>query len=50
MLSPKVEEETMPTQNRAEKGNMIVEEQENNTSGLFSLLTEMREEIKRRDE
>ena len=29
---------------------MTAKEQESSTSGLFSLLTEMREEMKRRDE
>ena len=49
MLSPSAEE-TLPTQNKAKKGKMRVEEQESNTFELLSLLTEMRDEIKRRDE
>ena len=50
MLPPRAEEDIMSAHNRAEKGNMTVEEQESNTSGLFSLLIEMKEEMKRRDE
>ena len=49
MLSPSVEE-TMPTQNRVERYKRRVEEQESSNSDLFSPLTEMREEMKRRDE
>ena len=45
VLSPSIEEK-VPTQNRVERGK----EQESNNSELFSLLTEMREEMKRRDE
>ena len=40
----------MPTHNRAERGKRRVGEQESNTSELFSLLTEMRGEMKRRNE
>ena len=43
MLSPKAEENKMPTQNIAECGNRTIEEQESRTSRLFSLLIEMRE-------
>ena len=50
MLSRRAEEDMMPTQNIAEIGNIIAQEQESNTSGMFSLLTEMRKEMKRRDE
>ena len=50
MLSPRVEEDTIPAQSRAKRGNKTVEGQESNTLGLFSLLIEMREEVKRRDE
>ena len=49
MLSPSLEE-TLPAQNRAKRGKRRAEEQESNTSKLFSLLIEMREEMKRRDE
>ena len=49
MLSPKVKE-TVPVHNRAERGERRAEEQESSNSELFSLLTEMREEMKRRDE
>ena len=50
MLSPRAKEDIIPAQNKAERGNKIAEEQESSTSGLFFLLTEMREEMKRRDE
>ena len=50
VLSPRAEENIMPTQNKTERGNMTAKEQESNTLGFFSLLTEMREEMKRRDE
>ena len=43
MLSPRSEEDTMPTQSIAERGSRTVEGQESNMSGMFSLLTEMRE-------
>ena len=49
MLSPNAEE-TLPTQTRVERGNMRVEEQESSTSELSSLLTELREKIKRKYE
>ena len=42
-------EEEMPTQNRAERGKKRAEEQESSTTKLFSLLIEMREDIKRRE-
>ena len=50
MLSPKAEEDTIPTQSRVERGSRTTEGKESSTSALFSLLTEMREEMKRRDE
>ena len=50
MLSPRAEEDTTPAQSRAERGSRTAEGQESSTSGLFSLLTEMREEMKMRDE
>ena len=50
MLSPKDEKYTIPAQSRAERGNRTAEEQESSTVTLFSLLIEMREEMKRRDE
>ena len=50
MLSPKAEEDIMTAQNKAERGIRTIEEQDSNTSALFSLLTEMREEMKRRNE
>ena len=46
MLFPSAEE-TVPTQNRAERGKRRAEKQEGNNSKLFSLLTKMREEMKR---
>ena len=49
VLSPNVEE-TLPTQNRAERGKRRAGEQESINFELFSLLTEMREKMKRRDE
>ena len=49
MLSPNAKE-IVPTQNIAERGKRRAKEQENNNSEPFSLLTEMREEMKRRDE
>ena len=48
MLSPK-EEEEIPTHNRAEKGKKRIEEQESSASKLLSLITEMREDMKRKD-
>ena len=48
MLSPKAEE-TMPAQNIAERGKERAEDQESDNSKLLSLLTKMREEMKRRD-
>ena len=50
MLSPKAEEDTIPAQSRAERGSRTAEGQESSTTTLFSLMTEMREEMKRRDE
>ena len=50
VLSPKAEEDIMTAQNKAERGIRTIEKQESNTSALFSLLTEMREEMKRRDQ
>ena len=50
VLTLRAEEDMMPTKNKAERGNIIAQEQESNTSGLFSLLTEMREDMKRKDE
>ena len=49
MLSSRAEE-TISAHNRAEKRKRRTEEQESSNSELFSLLTEMREEMKRRDE
>ena len=49
MLSPR-DEETMPTQNKVEKGKKRAEEKESSNSELLSLLTEMREEMKIRDD
>ena len=49
MLSSRAEE-TMHTQNISEIGKIRAEEQESNNFELFSLLAEMREEMKRRDE
>ena len=49
MLSPNTKE-TLPTQNIAKIGKRRAEEQESSCSELFSLLTEMREEMKRRNE
>ena len=49
MLSP-VGEEEMAAQNRAERGQKRGEEQESKASELLSLLTDMREYMKRRDE
>ena len=46
MLSPSLEE-TFPAQNRAKIRKMRLKEQESSTSELFSLLIEMREEMKR---
>ena len=50
MLSPRAEEDIMPAQNRAERGNRTTEEQESSISRLFFLLTRMSEEMKKRDE
>ena len=47
MLSLKAKEETIPAHNIVERGNRTTEEQESSTLGLFSLLTEIREEMKR---
>ena len=49
MLSPIVEE-TVPTQNKAEKWKRRIQEQECSNSELFSLLTKIGEEMKMRDE
>ena len=49
MLSPSAEE-TLSAHNRAEKGKRRTVEQEGRTFELFSLLIEMREEMKRIDE
>ena len=43
-------EETVPAQNREEKGKRKIKEQESSNSELFSLLTEIGEEMKMRDE
>ena len=43
-------EEAVITQNKAKNGKRRAEEQESRNSKLFSLLTEMREEMKMRDE
>ena len=43
-------EEMVPAQNRVEKGKRIIEYQESGNSELFYLLTEMKEEMKMRDE
>ena len=50
MLSPKAEEDTIPTQSITERGSRTSEGQESSTVAMFSLLIEMREEMKRRDE
>ena len=49
VLFPRDEEE-MPAHNKAERGKKGAEEQKNNEYELLSLLTEMREDQKRRDE
>ena len=49
MISPSAEE-TLPTKNREEIGKTRAKEQDSNTFELFSLLTEIREKMKRRDE
>ena len=49
MLSPRDEEE-MSAHNRVERRKKKVKEQDSNASELLSLLTEMREDMKRRDE
>ena len=49
MLSSSAKE-IVPAQNIAKRGKRIAEEQESNNFELFSLLTEMREEMKRKDE
>ena len=50
MLSLRAKEDTMPAHSREERGSRTAKGQESITSGLFSLLIEMREEMKRRDE
>ena len=50
MLSPKADEDTMLAQSISERGSRTAEGQESSSSGLFSLLIEMRKEMKRRDE
>ena len=50
VLSLRAEEDTMLAQSIAKRGSRTAEGEESSTSGLFSLLTEMREEMKRRDE
>ena len=40
----------VPTQNRAERGKRRAKKQESSNSELFSLLIEIREEMKMRDE
>ena len=49
MLFPSAEG-TLLAQNIAERGKRRSKEQETTTSELFSLLTDMREEMKRRNE
>ena len=49
VLSPSAEE-TLSAQNIEERGKRIAEEQDSNNSEMYSLLIEMREEMKRRDE
>ena len=49
MPSPSAEE-TVHAQNKAEREKRRAKEQESGNSKMFSLLTEMREEMKRRDE
>ena len=49
VLSPSAED-TLHAQNIVERGKRRAEEQESITLELFSLLTEMREEMKRRGE
>ena len=43
-------EETVPAHNRVERGKRITKEQESSNSKLFSLLTEVREKMKRKYE
>ena len=43
-------EEEMPTHNRVERGQKRAEKQESNTTKLLSLLTKMREDMKRRED
>ena len=50
MFSPRAEEDTMSSQSKVERWSRIIERQESSTSGMFSLLIEMREEMKRKDE
>ena len=50
MLSSRAEEDTIPAQKRAERGSRTVEGQESSTEALLSLLIEIREELKKRDE
>ena len=40
----------VPTQNRAERGKRRAKKQDSSNSELFSLLIEIREEMKMRDE
>ena len=49
MLSSSLEE-TLSAQSKVGRGKRRVEEQERSTSELFSLLTDMREEMVTRDE
>ena len=49
MLSP-IAEEIVPAHNRAGRGRRREEKQDSSNSELFSLPTEMRKEIKKRDE
>ena len=49
MLSPRAEE-IVYAHNKAERGKKRAEDQESSNSELFSLLIEMSEEMKKRDE
>ena len=50
MLSPKAKEDTILAQSKEERGSRTTKGQESSTTTLFSLLAEIREEMKRRDE
>ena len=50
MFSPRVEEDKIPAHSRGKRRSRTVEGQESSIAALVSLLTKMREEMKRRDE